>query len=119
MPRRPIDITVPDLTGGRAVVTGANDGMGPGIAESRRAAPGADVSLHSLAPSSLESVTALGDTLREEGRPIHLLFNNAGVVRPRAAGPRPTGTSCSSAPTTSATSPGSASSRCCAPAGHG
>ena len=66
MPRRPIDITVPDLTGGRAVVTGASDGMGPGIAGIRRAAPGADVSLRSLALSSLDSVAALGDTLRKE-----------------------------------------------------
>ncbi|MFD6095183.1 hypothetical protein ACFVWN_08770 [Nocardiopsis flavescens] len=31
----------------------------------RHPAPGADVSLRSLAPSSLDSVAALGDTLRK------------------------------------------------------
>jgi NAD(P)-dependent dehydrogenase (short-subunit alcohol dehydrogenase family) len=107
MPRKPIDITVPDLSGQRAIVTGASDGMGLGIATRlaaagaevimpvrnprkgeaaittiRRAVPGAKVSLRSLDLSSLESVEALGDTLREEGRPIHLLINNAGVMRP-------------------------------------
>ncbi|WP_150253443.1 SDR family oxidoreductase [Nocardiopsis deserti] len=107
MPRRPIDITVPDLTGKRAVVTGASDGMGLGMAKRlaaagaevimpvrnprkgeaalakvRHAAPGANVSLRSLDLASLDSVAALGDTLREEGRPIHILINNAGVMRP-------------------------------------
>ncbi|MGQ4269985.1 SDR family oxidoreductase [Nocardiopsis changdeensis] len=107
MPRRPIHITMPDLTGKRAVVTGASDGMGLGmalqlaaagaevimpvrnpdkgaaaIAEIRNTAPGADVSLRSLDLSSLDSVAALGDTLRGEARPIHILINNAGVMRP-------------------------------------
>ncbi|MFE0593913.1 SDR family oxidoreductase [Micromonospora echinospora] len=107
MPRTPIDITVPDLSGKRAVVTGASDGMGLGIAARlaaagaevilpvrnprkgeaamstiRRATPGANVSLRSLDLSSLESVAALGDALREEGHPIHILINNAGVMRP-------------------------------------
>ncbi|MFI6424476.1 SDR family oxidoreductase [Promicromonospora sp. NPDC050880] len=107
MPRTSIDITVPDLTGRRAVVTGASDGMGLGIAARlaaagaevvmpvrnpakgeaamtriRRVAPGARVSLRSLDLSSLESVAALGQTLRGEGDPIHLLVNNAGVMRP-------------------------------------
>ncbi|MFI6823763.1 SDR family oxidoreductase [Micromonospora sp. NPDC050187] len=107
MPRTPIDITVPDLSGKRAVVTGASDGMGLGMAARlaaagaevilpvrnprkgeaaittiRQAAPGAKVSLRSLDLSSLESVAVLGDALREEGRPIHILINNAGVMRP-------------------------------------
>ncbi|WP_182882529.1 SDR family oxidoreductase [Microbispora sp. H10949] len=107
MPRKPIDITVPDLTGRRALVTGASDGIGLGIATRlaaagaevllpvrnprkgqaavariSQAAPGADVSLHALDLSSLASVAALGDTLREEGRPIHILINNAGVMTP-------------------------------------
>ncbi len=42
MPRKPIDITVPDLSGRRAVVTGASDGMGLELA-ARLAAAGAEV----------------------------------------------------------------------------
>lgn len=107
MPRTPIDITVPDLSGQRAVVTGASDGVGLGIA-TRLAAAGAEVllpvrnprkgeaaistigqqarnanvSLRELDLSSLDSVAALGQTLREEGQPIHILINNAGVMTP-------------------------------------
>lgn len=40
MPRKPIDITVPNLAGKRVVITGASDGMGLLIAE-RLAAAGA------------------------------------------------------------------------------
>ncbi|MCC3764520.1 SDR family oxidoreductase [Glycomyces sp. TRM65418] len=107
MSRRAIDIVVPDLSGKRALVTGASDGMGLGIAarlaaagaevvmpvrnqgkgenaiaEIRRGTPSAEVSLRSLDLSSLESVAALGETLRAEGRPIHILVNNAGVMEP-------------------------------------
>ena len=107
MSRARIDITIPDLSGKRALVTGASDGMGLGMA-ARLAAAGAEVimpvrnprkgeaaiskiwqsqsnakvSLRSLDLSSLESVAALGDTLLGEGVPIHLLINNAGVMRP-------------------------------------
>ncbi len=109
MPRKQIDFIVPDLSGKRAVVTGASDGMGlvmatrlaaagaevimpvrnPGkgeaaIAAIRRSRPNAKVFLRRLDLSSLESVVALGETLREEGRPIHLLINNAGVMQPPA-----------------------------------
>lgn len=107
MPRTDFDITVPDLTGRRAVVTGASDGLGLGIATRLAAAgaqvllpvrnprkgeaaldairarvPAAEVSLRTLDLSSLASVAELGETLLAEDRPIHLLVNNAGVMTP-------------------------------------
>jgi NAD(P)-dependent dehydrogenase (short-subunit alcohol dehydrogenase family) len=107
MPRTPIDITLPDLAGRRAVLTGGSDGIGlriatrlalagaevllpvrnprkgeTAIAVIRRTAPSAKISLRQLDLSSLESVNALADTLRGEGDPIHLLINNAGVMTP-------------------------------------
>ncbi|MEU8041079.1 SDR family oxidoreductase [Streptosporangium sp. NPDC049078] len=107
MSRQAIDITIPDLSGKRALVTGASDGMGLGmaarlaaagaevvmpvrnprkgenaIAAIRRNLPNAKLSLRGLDLSSLTSVQALGETLREEGRPIHILINNAGVMTP-------------------------------------
>ncbi|MFD3488512.1 SDR family oxidoreductase [Streptomyces sp. NPDC058665] len=107
MARRAIDITIPDLSGKRALVTGASDGMGLEMA-TRLAAAGAEVimpvrnpgkgekavqgirhrvrdakvSLRDLDLSSLDSVAALGDTLSREGDPIHILINNAGVMIP-------------------------------------
>lgn len=107
MPRKNIDITIPDLSGKRAVVTGASDGMGLGmaarlaaagaevlmpvrnrrkgedaIAGIRRTTPAANLSLRDLDLSSLASISTLGETLREEGQPIHILINNAGVMTP-------------------------------------
>lgn len=108
MPRTP-DVSLPDLSGRRAVVTGASDGMGLHLA-ARLAAAGADVvlpvrnrlkgeraletirsqhphvevSLRHLDLSSLDSVAALGQALRAEGAPVHLLVNNAGVMSPPA-----------------------------------
>jgi NAD(P)-dependent dehydrogenase (short-subunit alcohol dehydrogenase family) len=107
MARTPIDITVPDLRGTRAVVTGGSDGIGlriatrlaaagaevvlpvrnsrkgeAAVAAIRQSAPSAEVSLRQLDLSSLESVAALAETLRDEGAPIHLLVNNAGLMTP-------------------------------------
>lgn len=107
MTRGQYDITIPDLSGQRAVVTGASDGIGLGIA-TRLAQAGAEVimpvrntvkgeaaaatiraqhpqaklSLEALDLSSLASVAALGAKLRAGGAPIHLLINNAGVMTP-------------------------------------
>ena len=107
MPGKNFDIAVPDLSGKRAVVTGASDGVGLGIAGRlaaagarvvmpvrnqrkgeaaitaiRRRTPEADVSLRALDLSSLRSVAELGETLRREDEPIHILINNAGVMTP-------------------------------------
>ncbi|GAA1083887.1 SDR family oxidoreductase [Tsukamurella spumae] len=107
MNRTPIDISLPDLTGTRAVVTGGTDGIGLGIAARLAAAgaelvlparnpakasaavstiregtPGAVVSVESLDLSSLDSIANLGERLLADGRPIHLLINNAGVMTP-------------------------------------
>ncbi|WP_327007968.1 SDR family oxidoreductase [Dactylosporangium sp. NBC_01737] len=96
-----------DLTGRLAVVTGASSGLGLGLATRLAAAgaevllpvrdeakgeaalsriraevPGADVSLRELDLASLKSVGALGDTLNAEGRPVHILVNNAGLMTP-------------------------------------
>ncbi|MFF5988303.1 SDR family oxidoreductase [Prauserella flavalba] len=89
------------------MVTGASDGVGLGLATRlaaagaevvmpvrnprkgeaalatiRRQHPGAELSLRELDLSSLASVAAVADQLTEEGRPIHLLVNNAGVMTP-------------------------------------
>ncbi|MCX5280892.1 SDR family oxidoreductase [Streptomyces sp. NBC_00198] len=107
MARRPIDATLPDFTGKRVVLTGGSDGMGLVIATRlaaagaelilpvrnprkgeaalkaiRERAPEANVSLRSLDLCSLESAAALGETLRQEGDPIHLFIGNAGVMNP-------------------------------------
>lgn len=107
MTRTTIDIDIPDLTGRRAVVTGSSDGIGLRIATRlaaagaelvlpvrnpakgeaaasviRAAAPDARVQIAALDLSSLASVAALGESLLSDGRPIHLLINNAGVMTP-------------------------------------
>ncbi|AQT81040.1 short chain dehydrogenase [Mycolicibacterium litorale] len=107
MPRGQYDVTIADLHGRRAVVTGASDGIGLRIAARLAGAgaevilpvrnqhkgaaaaaairaqhPSARVSLAELDLASLASVSALGAKLRADGAPIHLLVNNAGVMTP-------------------------------------
>ena len=99
--------TVPDLSGKLVVITGANSGLGFGLArrlsaagadvvmairnrakgeaaieEIRRAVPDAKLTIKSLDLSSLASVAALGEEFSAQGRPIDILINNAGVMTP-------------------------------------
>lgn len=104
---RSIDIDIPRLSGRRAVVTGASDGMGVVIATRlacagaevvlpvrdrakgeavvqriRTAVPGAALVLRDLDLASLDSVAAFGDRMRADGDPVHVLVNNAGLMTP-------------------------------------
>lgn len=105
-PRTPRwSVRLPDLTGRRAVVTGASDGVGVEIARGLAAAgadvvlpvrnrakgaravesirgtvPKASVGLVDLDLADLASVTAAGDALLAAERPVHLLVLNAGMI---------------------------------------
>lgn len=103
----PATIDLPDLHGVRAVVTGASDGIGLVIARRlaesgaalilpvrnvakgdtaaariRAAVPAAEVATSTLDLSSLDSVAAFTERMLRDGRPLHVLVNNAGVMTP-------------------------------------
>nr|WP_041781986.1 SDR family oxidoreductase [Mycolicibacterium chubuense] len=105
--RRGLALTVPDLAGRLAVVTGANSGLGFGLARAlagagaevvlaarspqrgeeaaadiRRTNPAAKLTVKALDLASLRSVASFGEELAAEGRPIDLAILNAGVMTP-------------------------------------
>jgi NAD(P)-dependent dehydrogenase (short-subunit alcohol dehydrogenase family) len=98
---------VPDQTGRRVVVTGANSGTGkeatarlaaagaevvmavrsPERGEAARAeilrrVPGARLEVRRLDLADLSSVQQAAEALLADGRPLHVLVNNAGVMAP-------------------------------------
>ncbi|UXA04528.1 SDR family oxidoreductase [Mycobacterium sp. SMC-2] len=102
-----LELAVPGLRGSFAVVTGANSGLGFGLAKRlsaagadvvmairdrakgeaavaaiRRHVPAAKLTIKQLDLASLKSVAALGEELVAQGRPIDILINNAGVMTP-------------------------------------
>ncbi|MDD7920206.1 SDR family NAD(P)-dependent oxidoreductase [Actinomycetospora callitridis] len=88
MSRTP-DITVPDLTGKRAVATGASDGIGLGIAR-RLAAAGAEVILPVRNPRKGQAAIA---AIREQtpGRPCRCGSSTCPASTPSPRSARPCG----------------------------
>lgn len=107
MTRSALPLVVPDLTGRRIVITGANSGLGLGLTE-RLASSGAEVimavrsekkgadaragvlarlataslTVRIVDLASLESIRRFSDELAAEGTPIDVLINNAGIMAP-------------------------------------
>ena len=102
-----LSLEIPELSGRYAVVTGANSGLGFGLARAlaaagadvvlavrtkskgddasaaiRRELPSSKLAVKELDLASLAGVAALADELTAEGRPIDILVNNAGVMTP-------------------------------------
>ncbi|MEZ0356213.1 SDR family oxidoreductase [Mycobacterium sp. SA01] len=107
MNRPDLTLAVPDLSGRHVVVTGANSGLGFGLAKRlagagadvvmavrsstkgeaaaahiRQSAPAADVRVKLIDLASLASVETFAGELSREGRPVDVLINNAGVMTP-------------------------------------
>ncbi len=106
MPKQ-LDIPVADLTGTRALITGASDGVGFEIAARlaragadilmpvrnrakgeaaaariRERTPGASTAVDALDLASLASVAAFADRVLQDGRAVDILILNAGVMTP-------------------------------------
>lgn len=98
-------VDIPNQGGRLAVVTGATGGLGietaQGLADAgadvvltgrnrekgrtaidriKRAVPGATVRFEMLDLASLKSVRAFAEKMLAQGKPLHLLINNAGVM---------------------------------------
>ena len=97
--------TVPDQHGRRIVVTGSNSGTGKEAAkrlaaagadivmavrsldkgeaareEIREAVPDASIEVRRLDLSDLDVVRTFAEDLLDDGRPVHTLVNNAGLI---------------------------------------